>query len=198
VSGLSALHHMTIAANALCHDRTPSSTRHLSLEVLSDAMSTSYSVCLCGVKGDGRSESNEWAAQVSTSDPTADCQENVKTRRSTYGIMLSDLLALYNIERRNMNVRVLSTNEARNKWRDVVDAVSGEQTCIVVERYGKPMVAVIAYADYVALQDELDDLQAARRAAPAYEAWRQNPSLGRPYSEIRKELVAEGLLDERA
>jgi PHD/YefM family antitoxin component YafN of YafNO toxin-antitoxin module len=66
---------------------------------------------------------------------------------------------------------------------------------VVVERYGKPMVAVIAYEDFVALKDELDDLRAARRAAEAYEAWKSDPSWGRSWDEVEADLVAEGLLD---
>jgi PHD/YefM family antitoxin component YafN of YafNO toxin-antitoxin module len=57
---------------------------------------------------------------------------------------------------------------------------------------------VISYADYEALQDELDDLRAARRAAAIYEEWKSDPSSARPYAEIRAELVAEGKLDEQS
>ena len=95
-----------------------------------------------------------------------------------------------------MPVQVLNANEARNKWRDLVDAVHAGQSDIIIERYGKAMVAVISYEDYLALQEELLDLRAARRAAAAYEAWKQDPSLGRPWEEIEQELAAEGLLDE--
>ena len=38
--------------------------------------------------------------------------------------------------------------------------------------------------------------QAYEELESIYEAWRRDRSLGRPYSEIRKDLVAEGLLDE--
>lgn len=53
---------------------------------------------------------------------------------------------------------------------------------------------MITYEDFAALQDELDNL---RRAAEAYEAWKQDPGRGTPYEEFRAELVNEGLLDER-
>ena len=95
-----------------------------------------------------------------------------------------------------MDTQVLTANEARTKWRDVVDRVSAGQADIVVQRYGKPMVAVIPYADFVALQEELDDLRAGRRAAAVYEAWKKDPSRARPWEEVEAELIAEGLLDE--
>ena len=45
------------------------------------------------------------------------------------------------------------------------------------------------------LHEESDDVRAAWRAAAAYEAWKQDPRLARPWEEIEAELVAEGLLD---
>lgn len=93
-----------------------------------------------------------------------------------------------------MTVMTLDSRNARTKWRDIMDtAQTGGET--VIERYGRPTAAVIPYSDYEALQEELDDLRASRRAAVAYEAWQRDPSLGRPYNEVRAELVAEGLLD---
>jgi len=54
----------------------------------------------------------------------------------------------------------------------------------------------ITYEDYLALREQLDDLRATRRPDPAYAEYLRNPSSARPYSEIRADLVAEGLLDE--
>jgi prevent-host-death family protein len=91
-----------------------------------------------------------------------------------------------------MTVRIYESNRARANWRDVLDDAAAGSTDVIVERYGKPVVAVIAYDDYLALQDELDDLRAARRAAAIYEEWKRDPSSARPYAELRAELVAEG------
>jgi prevent-host-death family protein len=94
-----------------------------------------------------------------------------------------------------MSAQILDSNQARLKWRDVLDA-AGAGDDVIVERYGKPTAAVIPYEDYQAVLEELDDLRAARRAAAAYEAWKRDPSSARPLEEIEAELVAEGLLDE--
>ena len=94
-----------------------------------------------------------------------------------------------------MTVQRFDSNRARTQWRDVLDTVAAGASDIVIERYGKPVAVVIAYDDFVALQDELDDLRAARRAAQAYEAWKNDPSRGRPWEEVEAELIAEGLLD---
>jgi prevent-host-death family protein len=74
-----------------------------------------------------------------------------------------------------MTVQTLDSNNARARWRDIIDAArAGDDT--VIARYGKPMAAVIPYADYEALLDELDDLRAGRRAREAEEAWERDPS----------------------
>jgi prevent-host-death family protein len=95
-----------------------------------------------------------------------------------------------------MALRVLNTNEARLKWRDVVDAASSGETDTVIERYGKPLVAVIPFEDYEALEEALDDLRATRRAERALAEWKADPSTARDFSEIRAEMVKEGLLSE--
>jgi len=93
-----------------------------------------------------------------------------------------------------MTVQTFDSRDARTKWRDIMDlAHAGAET--VIERYGRPTAVVIPWIDYDALREELDDLRAARRAAVAVAAWERDPSLGRPYAEIRAELVTEGLLD---
>lgn len=96
-----------------------------------------------------------------------------------------------------MTQTVLSSREARTKWRDVLDAVNQGKTDIVIERYGKPVAAVIAYEDYEALLEELEDLRDGRLAQIAYEEWKRDPSTARPWEEVEAELIAEGLLDER-
>lgn len=95
-----------------------------------------------------------------------------------------------------MTIQKFDSNRARTQWRDVLDTVTTGTSDIVIERYGKPVAAVIAYRDFLALQDELDDLRAARRAEAVYEEWKSDPSSARPYADFRAELVAEGKLDD--
>jgi len=95
-----------------------------------------------------------------------------------------------------MTVTTIGSREARTKWRDLLDNMLAGTADVVIERHGQPVAAMIPYADFEALQDELDDLRAGRRAAEAYEEWKGDPATGRPYSEIRTELAAEGLLSE--
>jgi prevent-host-death family protein len=93
-----------------------------------------------------------------------------------------------------MTVRTVDSNRARIHWREVLDAArAGEDS--VIEHYGKPTAVVLPYADWEALQEALDDLRAARRGQVAYEAWKRDPSLGQPWSEVKAEMIQDGLLE---
>ena len=63
-----------------------------------------------------------------------------------------------------MTISTWDSNDARIKWREVIDTAAAGDTDVVITRYGKPVVAVIDYADFLALQEELDDLRATKRA----------------------------------
>lgn len=92
-----------------------------------------------------------------------------------------------------MAYQVLNSDDARTHWRDILDTAGMGQD-VVIARYGKPMAVLIPVADYEALREELEELRAARRAKAMLEAWREEPSRGRPYSAVREELATEGLL----
>jgi prevent-host-death family protein len=66
-------------------------------------------------------------------------------------------------------------------------AVRGED--IVVERYGKPTVAIIAYDDYLAIQETLADIRDAREAQRVLDEWRADPGSARPWSDVKAELL---------
>lgn len=94
-----------------------------------------------------------------------------------------------------MTVSTWDSNDARIKWREVVDTAAAGVADVVITRYGKPVVAVIDYEDFLALQEELDDLRAARRADAAFERYLHDPSTATPWDKVRDELIAEGKLD---
>lgn len=95
-----------------------------------------------------------------------------------------------------MGREVLDSNEARTRWRDVLDRVSAGTADVVIERYGRPVAAVIRYEDYLAMETELEELRLVREAEGALEAWERDPSLGRPFDEVDAELEAAAREDE--
>ena len=97
-----------------------------------------------------------------------------------------------------MTIATWDSNDARIKWREMLDTAAAGVTDVVITRYGKPLVAVIDYEDFLALREELDDLRAARRADAIFEEYVRDPSSARLWDDIRSELVAEGRLDATA
>jgi prevent-host-death family protein len=90
----------------------------------------------------------------------------------------------------------MTSREARVKWRDLLDRVFAGNSDVVIERNGKPVAVMISVTDYEDIQDELDDVRAARRVSAIYDAWKADSSIGRPWEEAKEELIAAGKLDE--
>jgi prevent-host-death family protein len=101
------------------------------------------------------------------------------------------------VKESRMTISTWDSNDARIKWREVIDTAATGDMDVVITRYGKPVVAVIDYEDFLALQEELDDLRAAKRADAVYAAYLRDPSSAPPWDEIRTELISEGKLDAR-
>jgi len=95
-----------------------------------------------------------------------------------------------------MATTTVKSREARIKWRDILDQVYAGSGDVVVERSGKPVAVIIPFIDYQEIQDKLDDLRAARQAVEAYQQWKQDPSIGKPWEQVEAELIEAGLLDE--
>jgi len=94
-----------------------------------------------------------------------------------------------------MSVQVMKSEEARINWRSVLDVTSTGSADVVIERYGKPVSAVISFDHYQILESVLDELRSLKRADDAFDAWKQDPKRARSYQSFREELMAEGLLD---
>ena len=91
----------------------------------------------------------------------------------------------------DLRLRVMGAEEVRREWRSVVDAVvAGED--VVVERYARPAVVVIAYEDYQAIRAELEELRAVRRTEQLRTAWQQGKVRQLPWQEIAKDERPSG------
>jgi prevent-host-death family protein len=93
-------------------------------------------------------------------------------------------------------VNVVDSHQARRQWRELLDTANAGNVDTIVERHSKPVAALIPYEDYLALQEELDELRATRQAAATYERWKTNPAIARPYADIRAEMIKDGLLND--
>ena len=89
-----------------------------------------------------------------------------------------------------MIARVMSTEDLRNDWPAIVGNVTTGGT-VLVEQANKPVAAIIAFEDYLALKEQLEDLQDARVADIAYEEHLRDPSGARPLDELMAEWDAK-------
>jgi prevent-host-death family protein len=91
--------------------------------------------------------------------------------------------------------KVMKAEEVRRGLGEVFDEVVAGQD-IVIERRSKPVVAMIRYEDYEAIQEELEDLRDAQRAREVLEAIRSGKMKTVPWEKLKAELKAEGLIDD--
>jgi prevent-host-death family protein len=87
-----------------------------------------------------------------------------------------------------MRTTKVKSGEARAKWRDLLDQVLTGKGDVVIQRNGKNIAVLIPAVDYEQIQDTLEELRAAREASAAYEEWKLNPSVARPWEEVDAEL----------
>ncbi|MFO7540842.1 MAG: type II toxin-antitoxin system Phd/YefM family antitoxin [Chloroflexota bacterium] len=63
-----------------------------------------------------------------------------------------------------MAVKTVDSRQARNNWREMLDTVMAEDIDIVVTRYNKPVITMLSYEDYVAIQEQLIEVRRERHA----------------------------------
>jgi prevent-host-death family protein len=95
-----------------------------------------------------------------------------------------------------MSVKTMDSNVARDNWREMLDTAMSSETDVVVTRYGKPVVAIIAYEDFAAIQEAVEELRAARRASIAYAEWQKDNSVAESWESVKQELADAGLIDD--
>ena len=94
-----------------------------------------------------------------------------------------------------MTIKMMKSDEARQNWRGLLDDI-GAGDDVVIERYTKPVAAIISYTDFMALREELEDLRAARRAQGILDRLRDDPDAFVPWEQVRAELIEDGLLSD--
>jgi prevent-host-death family protein len=83
---------------------------------------------------------------------------------------------------RPMRTKVMSSDDVRTGWRGVMDEVMTGGT-VTVERYSKPVAAVIPYEAYLAVQKVLEDYYDLTLAEAAYAEYKNDPSTAMPLEE---------------
>ncbi len=90
-----------------------------------------------------------------------------------------------------MAIIKMSSDEARSKWREVIDtAVAGDH--IIIERYGKPVVAIVSHPQFLQTFTQENVLKEPR-AVYQTAGWDRETLKAELLDEIKEELLAEPL-----
>ena len=87
-----------------------------------------------------------------------------------------------------MPAKTMSSDEARSNWRRLLEGALTGDSDTIIERYGRPIGALIPFSDYIAVLETLEEMRLARQAMPALEEWQNDPSTARPWREVFAEL----------
>lgn len=68
-----------------------------------------------------------------------------------------------------MLAKTLHSEEARRQWRDMLDTLLARDTEFVIERYSKPIAAVVSFEKWQAMLQRLQVLEAWAEARQAKE-----------------------------
>ena len=78
---------------------------------------------------------------------------------------------LYNIRAEvPVTIIMLDSNEARKRWRETLDMVATRETDVLITRYNKPVAILVAYDDYLAIEESLRERRAERQRRRAMES----------------------------
>lgn len=88
-------------------------------------------------------------------------------------------------------LREVSSRDARQQWREVLDTVHTGSGDVLISRHGQDVAVIIPAQDYYALADELEELRLSRIADSIYEDYLAGKESARPYEEARSEILED-------
>lgn len=94
-----------------------------------------------------------------------------------------------------MTITTLDSQIARDNFAGLLATVAKGDESIVITQHGEPVAALVDYAAFVALAEELDDMQTAQRAAAILADLDAGRTDARPWADIKVKWIAEGRLD---
>ena len=110
-----------------------------------------------------------------------------------------------------MALKTLKSEVARQQWGEVLDTARAGQE-VVIERYNTPVAILLGFQEYERIMRvftlmlsvtegegdvaELNDLLGQIVARRHLQEYLADPSIGVPYEDFRRRMVAEGHLDE--
>jgi len=87
-------------------------------------------------------------------------------------------------------LKTIDSRSARDNWRSVVDEVVAGETAVVT-RHGSPVVAVIRYQDFLAIQQQLDEIRSQQPIMDIYARYQKDGTPPATWGEKKAHLLAE-------
>lgn len=87
--------------------------------------------------------------------------------------------------------KTIDSRSARENWRTVVDEVITGESATVITRHGAPVVALIRYQDFVAIQKQLEDLRAEQQLVALYARYQKEGEPPPTWQETQERLLHE-------
>jgi prevent-host-death family protein len=110
-----------------------------------------------------------------------------------------------------MAIKTLKSEAARQQWGEILDTARAGQE-VVIERYNKPVAILLGFQEYEKFMqafalmlkfvegddktEELNDLLTQIVARRRLQEYLADPSIGIPYEEFYRRLIAEDVTDE--
>lgn len=88
-------------------------------------------------------------------------------------------------------VKQISSREARQRWREILDTVMRGANDIAITRYGEPVAVMIPAEDYDALTDEIEELRMSRLAERIYEDYLADRDSAVTLASVKEELLGD-------
>jgi len=94
-----------------------------------------------------------------------------------------------------MMIEHFTSDEARSRWRDMVDIATIHGGRAIIERYGKPVAVVIGYVQMNALLQQIQELEAWKEAQLSNQRIESGQAQGVTLAQHEAKIQAQGATD---
>lgn len=82
----------------------------------------------------------------------------------------------------------ISSKDARQKWRELLDTISFRKNDILIKRNGKPVAVMLPAEDYNHILEALEDYRDGLEAEEIFEAWKAGKDKSYSLESVIEEL----------
>ena len=87
------------------------------------------------------------------------------------------------------NIISISSRDARQNWRELLDNINFRKNDILIKRNGKPVAVMLPAEDYNNILEALQDYRDGLEAEEIFEAWKAGEEKSYSLESVMKELI---------